>query len=70
MGQPSITLGIFHCHGNNNDNDNDCNASDSNNNDHHNSCNNTRKHPDSPTPVLYSTIGMTLHSTGKINKGI
>ena len=33
-------------------------------------CNVTRKHPDSPTPLLCCTLGDTLHSFGKINKGI
>ena len=26
----------------------------------------TRKHPDSPTPLLYPTIGLTLHAIRKI----
>ena len=26
----------------------------------------TRKHPDSPTPLLYRTIGLTLHAIRKI----
>jgi hypothetical protein len=56
MGQPSITLGIFHCHGNNNDNDNDCNASDSNNNDHHISCNNTVENGDARPFIMTATM--------------